>query len=339
MTRKILLIAPLLISLIVFAYGQDANEGVSSGSSGATQNQTPTAVPDDTRTYDWGGVTIVCEVYDEANTTIFFNGSITGQALYLYKITNNYYRIFTEGTHIPIHYNGLSGFNIGNRHNITVNNQFTDQGDWEFNAYSGGIEWDIKNAAGVALGSVGTFGFTVPAGAYEPEVYEGGNWTHTWVSYRHYIWQSRFLRGNLTGPVIKPVIEPAAASHALGPYNRCSLGAKTDGGSSVDYAIGNLNIDQNITHIAPTTGLPTNLTLYYNSLDDIIPGLPAGHEGTLGTNWTHTFNQSIIENQDGTISYRMGDGKRFKYEDSNGDSVYEPRAQYGDYSVITDTGT
>ncbi|MCK4909498.1 MAG: hypothetical protein KAS70_06335, partial [Planctomycetes bacterium] len=203
MTRKILSVTALMISLIIFVYGQDglgeawgnSGEDVSSGSSGATQNQILTAVPDDTWTYDWNGVTIVCEVYDEANTTIFFNesitssGSVTGQELYLYKITNNYYRIFTEGTHLPIHYNGLSGFNIGNRHNITVNNQFTDQGDWEFNAYSGGIEWDIKNAAGVAKGSIGTFGFTVPAGAYEPEVYEGGNWTHTWGSYRHYIWQ------------------------------------------------------------------------------------------------------------------------------------------------------
>ena len=108
--------------------------------------------------------------------------------------------------------------------------------------------------------------------------------------------------------------------------------ARTSGGSTIDYASGNLNIDVDVTRIIPNTALPTNLTLYYNSLDDIITG-------PLGPNWTHTFNQQIITTTDGSLVYRMYDGQRFSYTPTDTAGLFLPLPQYGDYSyLVTTTG-
>ncbi|MEW6026192.1 MAG: RHS repeat-associated core domain-containing protein [Planctomycetota bacterium] len=125
----------------------------------------------------------------------------------------------------------------------------------------------------------------------------------------------------------------SSIAHTLGTKDPCdTTEARESGGSTIDYAGGNLNLDIEATRLIPNSRLPVNLTLYYNSLDDIVTG-------PLGPNWTHTFNQSVITNTDGTVSYRMGDGKRFIYTPTDTAGIFISLPQYGDYSIISETAT
>ena len=118
------------------------------------------------------------------------------------------------------------------------------------------------------------------------------------------------------------------------PYFGEPVDAKEMVKSVVDYASGNLNIDVAVTHIQPTNDLETNLVLYYNSLDTL--------SGPLGSNWTHTFNQSLTYNEDNnTIAWRRADGQQYYFEDFdnevdvNSNPIYKSLIQYGAYAKIT----
>ncbi|MFH1230942.1 MAG: Ig-like domain-containing protein [Planctomycetota bacterium] len=108
-----------------------------------------------------------------------------------------------------------------------------------------------------------------------------------------------------------------------------SRGAKGKAGSTIDYSSGNLNIDVDVTHIVSNTAFETNITLYYNSLDTSLAN------GPLGPNWTHTFNQSIKANPDGSLSYRFPSGKQIVCRFNSPTGKYIPLPEYGDHSELT----
>jgi RHS repeat-associated protein len=88
----------------------------------------------------------------------------------------------------------------------------------------------------------------------------------------------------------------------------------------------NLNLEVNVTKIVPTTQFNPSLSVYYNSLENT--------NGPLGMNWSHTFNQKLVTNADGTITFIDGDGERIQNYDDNSDNIYESEPHYGDYSKI-----
>lgn len=74
-----------------------------------------------------------------------------------------------------------------------------------------------------------------------------------------------------------------------------------DFASSANIASGNLYHSQTLFNI-PNSKLLGDFTLSYNSLDS--------YSGPLGIGWTHTYNISLRQNNDGTYTVLEGDGRR-----------------------------
>ena len=102
--------------------------------------------------------------------------------------------------------------------------------------------------------------------------------------------------------------------------NSCSLSVNFS--SSANVASGNLSHSQPL-FTTKGSGLSTNITLYYNSLDP--------YAGPLGRGWMHNYDIGLKENSDGLIVLRKGDGGRRLYRKSG--NGY--RSQRGDYSVLS----
>ncbi|MBI4712082.1 MAG: hypothetical protein HY762_02065 [Planctomycetes bacterium] len=141
------------------------------------------------------------------------------------------------------------------------------------------------------------------------------------------------------GPTTANWLNSTGAS--CGPDNDCGdpNGARTSLNPGIDYSSGNANMSFQITHIAPSTALESNVTLYYNSMGDTLGGY-----GT-DQNWSHTFDQVLIPSAgpvisaSATVTYRQADGRRVVYTETATADVYAPFDFYGDSSVLTDYNT
>ncbi|MBI4835503.1 MAG: IPT/TIG domain-containing protein [Planctomycetes bacterium] len=116
----------------------------------------------------------------------------------------------------------------------------------------------------------------------------------------------------------------------------CQNGCYTGGGSIINVASGNLNIDIDITNIAPVAGsFPQNFSLYYNS-----NGTGSGGGSAFGPRWNHTFQHKIdVELADKILTWTDGMGRKITFNDDDADTVYESSSVYGAYAVITNTGS
>ncbi|MEL7592291.1 MAG: DUF6531 domain-containing protein [Anaerolineaceae bacterium] len=93
---------------------------------------------------------------------------------------------------------------------------------------------------------------------------------------------------------------------------------KICGNSSIDLKTGNFHHSQQVGSI----------TLSYNSFDST--------SGSLGVGWTHDYDIQIIENSDGSLFFRAGDGNRIWYTADG--SFYRADAKSRDSSTITKGG-
>jgi RHS repeat-associated protein len=101
--------------------------------------------------------------------------------------------------------------------------------------------------------------------------------------------------------------------------NSCALQVRV--GSSANVANGNLSHSQ---ELFSTKGgaLPLSMTLYYNSLDPF--------NGSLGRGWSHSFDNTLVQNSHGSVLLKEGNWRRRLYTLSNGSYISQP----GDYGTL-----
>ena len=87
--------------------------------------------------------------------------------------------------------------------------------------------------------------------------------------------------------------------------------------SSTNVATGSLSHDQELFSAKGTA-----IQLFYNSLPSYL--------GSLGLNWSHTYDISLTENADGSVLLRTGSGGRSFYTKSGSNYISSP----GDYSSL-----
>lgn len=102
--------------------------------------------------------------------------------------------------------------------------------------------------------------------------------------------------------------------------NMCAL--QVSFGSSANLASGNLSHSQEVFSL-PGSGISTDLSLYYNSLDP--------HNATLGRGWSHSYDITLTEQPAGDVLIRTGNGSYKLYQYANGGYL----ASRGDYSTLS----
>ncbi len=103
------------------------------------------------------------------------------------------------------------------------------------------------------------------------------------------------------------------------PPDQCGL--YVDFGSTAHMANGNLSHSQELFS-SRGGALPAGLTLYYNSLDP--------HNGSLGRGWSHSYNVSLKENDDGSVLISDGNWRHKYYSLSESGYAGQP----GNYATL-----
>nr|WP_319396083.1 DUF6531 domain-containing protein [uncultured Desulfobacter sp.] len=92
------------------------------------------------------------------------------------------------------------------------------------------------------------------------------------------------------------------------------------GGDPVNIANGNLfHTEQDVS--LPAVGMSITIDRYYNSLSD--------YNGPFGYGWSYTYDEKITKNSDdGSLTYKAGDGGNFKYTKNTDGTFKRPLGMY-----------
>ncbi len=135
-----------------------------------------------------------------------------------------------------------------------------------------------------------------------------------------YYWHVAGVAGTATGPYSFIYV---FTSGTLNKNTESPLTCiQAAGCSSINVATGALFHDQGLF---TTNGSPLSMAieLFYNSLPS--------YSGSMGLNWSHTYDIKLLENSDGSITLRDGSGSRSSYA-LDGNAYTSPA---GDFSTLT----